>query len=127
MKADTKERLQLAAEDFEVGMLLYRNERFPNTVFYMCQAVENILQAARTEFADTPLEKNRNLVQIADKTGLQFAPDQVNVLRVLTQHYCRVQYPNSWQDNYHKRRYVSQIVKQALGIYQWTANKIQAN
>ena len=127
MRSDTKEWLEIAQEDYDDSLYLFKAARHPNAVYHMCQAVEKILKAAQVEFARTAPKKTHELEKVADKTTIAFSEKQRQILKSLSKHYRRVRYPDIQRSHYNTKAKVEEIMADGKKIYLWIRKKLRHN
>ena len=125
MRPGTKQWLEIAESDYEVGLHLFKRANHPQALYLICQAVEKVLKAAQIEFANERPQKTHEFEKIAIQTKLPFAQEQYRTLKELTKHYKRVRYPDFARIDYNTKAKVQPIINQAQTIYLWILNKFK--
>ena len=125
MRAGTKQWLEIAAEDYDVSLLLFKRASHPQAIYAMCQAVEKVLKAAQIEIANQPPQKTHQLEKIARESGLDFSDEQYQILKELSKHYRRVRYPDIQRIRYNTKAKAQQIIDQGREVYQWVLTKLK--
>ncbi len=124
MPQDADNWLKLAAEDYDTALYLFQGARHPYAVYFMCQAIEKLLKAAQIQIAQRSPRKVHDLVSLANKSGLSFPPDRLDILEDLSKHYKRVRYRDISQAHYNTKAKVQPIMQQGQEIYQWILNRL---
>jgi len=100
-------------------LYLFEGAKYPQSVYFICQAIEKLLKAYLIEFQQIRPEKIHRLEKLAIQTKLQFSSDQLNQLEQLTIHYNRIRYPDYSQEYYNTRAKVEPIINQGKTLYLW--------
>jgi HEPN domain-containing protein len=122
VKAETKNWLGLAEEDYETSRYLFKGAKYPYAVYLLCQAIEKGLKAALVERTQQAPPKSHDLEILAKKSGLPFSSDHYRALKTLLTHYHRVRYRDLGQAQYNTQAKVEPILKQGQQIYVWILN-----
>lgn len=92
MKPETQEWLGNAKSDYDSCLYLLKGARYPQALYFMCQALEKALKAAQVELKSQQPKKNHLLGDLAQASGLDIPNSQVEFLEDLTKDYNRVRY-----------------------------------
>jgi len=119
MKSVTRRWLEIAESDFDTAFYLFSGARYPQAVYYLCQAIEKLLKAIRIENTNDAPEKSHRLEHLTKRTGIAFTEEQMKELTLLSQHYSRVRYPDISQISYNTKKKVEPLMKRGKELYLW--------
>jgi HEPN domain-containing protein len=125
VSAAVKNWLDLAAEDYDTSLYLFRGARYPYAVYLLCQAVEKTLKAAQVKITQQKPQKIHDLVHLGRTSGLTLTTDHQKTLRVLWTHYKRVRYRDLAQASYNTKKKVAPIIKQGKEMYRWIIAELE--
>lgn len=125
MKEETQEWLTIAQEDYSDSLYLFKGARYPNAIYFICQAIEKLLKAVQIESFDQIPKKTHSLTSLAKTSGLSFSEGQIQMLEDLFAHFNRVRYPDYQRTKYNTKAKVEPIIKQGKEIYQWILVKLK--
>jgi len=108
MKPKTREWLARAAEDMAIADFAWESSFVPSCLFHLQQAIEKVLKAALIESTgDYP--KTHDLPDLVARLGLDLSPEQMKLLRRLSEQYIPTRYADPWieipgdvADNYYR-------------------------
>jgi HEPN domain-containing protein len=124
MKPETQNWLQLAAEDYDVGLYLFKGARYTNAVYHLCLAVEKALEAAQIEIDNQFPKKTYDLVSLGLRSGLPLSDQQISVLAYLSKHYNKLRSCDYSQTHYNTRAKIRPIITQATEMYLWISTTL---
>jgi HEPN domain-containing protein len=125
MKSETRQWLTIAQADYSDSLYLFKGARYPNAIYFICQAIEKLLKAVQIESSDQIPKKTHNLMSLAKTSGLSFSEERIQILEDLFSHYNRVRYPDYQRTKYNTKIKVEPIIKQGKEIYQWILVKLK--
>ncbi len=125
MKQEAQNWFDLAESDYDASLYLFDGARYPQAIYLLCQALEKLLKAAQVELANEAPAKTHNLRTIANRTGLQFSTEHVQMLRSLDRDYQRVRYRDMAQALYNTKVKTEPILEQGQQLYRWIQGQLQ--
>lgn len=125
MRKGAKEWYEIAQEDYEVSLYLYKGAHYPQSIYFICQSLEKLLKAARIEISNQPVPKIHDLDKLAQKSGIEFSESRLTKLENLSVHYRRVRYPDIRRIHYNTKRKTETILKRAQNLYLWIQKQLK--
>jgi HEPN domain-containing protein len=125
MRAETKNWLGLADEDYKDSLYLFKGARYTSAIFHLCQAVEKVLKAGQIELTNSVPKKTHDLANLGKHSGITFSGEQYQVLKSLFTHFKRVRYRDLRQAHYNTKAKVQPIMDQDKEIYLWILTKLK--
>ena len=125
MKVLTHRWLNMAQSDFDTAWYLFSGARYPQAVYFLCQAIEKLLKASRIEKTNEAPEKIHRLENLTRHTGINFSDLQIKSLTTLSQHYSRVRYPDISQASYNTKKKVEPLMKKGKELYLWIRDQFK--
>lgn len=126
MKSVTKKWLQVAGDDYDAAIYLYKGARYPQAIYFICQSIEKLLKAIIVETTDSIPEKSHRLENLAKRIKtITFSEEQLVTLTNLSIHYSQVRYPDIAQMKFNTKRRTEPILEKGKTIYLWLQKKFK--
>jgi HEPN domain-containing protein len=119
VKQLTQHWLNLAESDLDSALYLFEGARYPQSIYFICQAIEKILKATIIENSNTAPQKTHRLDTLATKTTLNFSDEQLILLTDLSKYYARVRYPDLSQVDFNTKTKTQPVIGKGKKVYQW--------
>lgn len=125
MKKETTLWFDLANEDYESAVLLWKNHRYGLSVFLSQQALEKILKAYIVEYKNIVPSKTHRIENLITEAGLDIDLTDIGNPDVmeLSKAYIRVRYPDLNKQHYRTKELSQPLVDMAKEVFIWIKNK----
>lgn len=125
MKEETKLWFDLAQEDWDNAVLLWKNHRYGLTIFASQQAVEKILKAYIVEFRNKVPKRTHRIENLIEEAKLDPEEIQSPEIIELSKAYTRVRYPDLSNQYFSSKKSTEALFQMAKGVYIWVKNKFK--
>jgi HEPN domain-containing protein len=124
MKKEAKVWFDLAENDFQDGLLLWKGRRYSGAVFFFQQAVEKILKAYIVDKKNKVPLKTHRIELLITEAGLNTKEIENPKVEELSKAYIRVRYPDLNRQYYTSYEKVEPLIVIAKKVYLWIKNKL---
>lgn len=125
MKKETKEWLQIAKDDREVAIEMWKTKRNVYAVMFWQQAVEKIIKAYIVESVDVLPKKTHDLDVLLKQAKLNIAELPFTNVKELSLAFTRTRYEDLSRKHYMKRSVVEPLVMMAEKLYLWIEKQLK--
>lgn len=125
MKEEAKLWFDLAEEDWENALLLWKNSRYGLTVFSCQQAVEKILKAYIVEYKYKVPPKTHRIEDLIEISGLNLSEIENPQVIELSKAYIRVRHPDLNKQYFRSKELTEPLYNMAEGVYLWVKSKFK--
>ena len=125
MKNEAKLWFDMAQEDWENALLLWKNHRYGLTIFSCQQAVEKILKAYIVEYKNKVPSKTHRIENLIEEAGLDLSEIQNPQVIELSKSYIRVRYPDLNQQYFRSKELTEPLFIMSKGVFLWVKNKFK--
>jgi HEPN domain-containing protein len=113
-----------AAYDLETAESLFASKRYPYCLFMCHLAIEKFLKGIIVEQTSEHAPYTHNLITLCDKAGIEFSPEQKQLIATVNEFNMEARYPD-WQDEFYARatkEYTEEFLSKTKEFYLWLEN-----
>ncbi len=125
MKKETKEWSQIAKDDREIAIEMWKTKRNVYAVMFWQQAVEKIIKAYIVESIDVLPKKTHDLDVLLKQAKLDITELPFANVKELSLAFTRTRYEDLSRKHYMKRGVVEPLVIMAEKLYLWIENQLK--
>src|SRR3989338_5222890 len=123
MKQETILWYNLAEEDWNNALLLWKNHRYGLTIFSSQQAVEKIIKAYIIEYKNIAPPKTHRIEDLIEMGGLDLKEIRSPKVTELSKAYIRVRYPDLNRQYFSTKAKTDSLFIMAEEVYKLVKNK----
>ncbi len=125
MKKETKEWSQIAKDDREIAIEMWKTKRNVYAVMFWQQAVEKIIKAYIVESIDALPKKTHDLDVLLKQAKLDITKLPFSNVKELSLAFTRTRYEDLSRKHYMKRSVVEPLVMMAEKLYLWIEKQLK--
>lgn len=117
----------LSDYDITTAKFMFETKRYPYCLFMCHLSVEKILKAILVKRTKEQAPYSHNLVDLAQRTKIEFSDNDKNLLADLTEFNLEARYPE-WQKQFYKkstRSYTLEYLNQSVKLQKWLKNYLK--
>ena len=125
MKKETKEWSQIAKDDREIAIEMWKTKKNVYAVMFWQQAVEKIIKAYIVESIDVLPKKTHDLDVLLKQAKLDITELPLTNVKELSLAFTRTRYEDLSRKHYMKRSVVEPLVIMAEKLYLWIEKQLK--